>query len=197
MRGETSTVEFLLLQGAKIDATDHDGWQPLHYAAWDHQEDGSTVKFLLEHGANANAPTYPGETPLLAAAQGINGGTDANVLEFIAHGAKVNVQEPLTLETPLKIAITEHGFPAISGLLCAGADPNIPDKNGQLPIEQADAANPEEVAALLAFGARPAGQWTGPSDDPVVIAALPWLGSQPRNDKRYAIKTYCSSKAST
>src|SRR5437773_7316322 len=146
--GETSMMSFLLLHGARIDAKDRDDWQPLHYAARNHQDDGSTVRLLLERGANPNAATRAGETPLLIAVDGMSGGTDANALELIAHGADVNVREPGTLETPLMIAMTELSFKSVRVLLCAGADPNVAEKSGRLPIE--DALDSEEAAALLA-----------------------------------------------
>ena len=55
-------VKVLLDAGAKIDAQDKNGWQPIHYAA-----DGvnvSLVKFLIESGADINAPSIDGSTPL-------------------------------------------------------------------------------------------------------------------------------------
>lgn len=176
---------------AKADAVSLNGWRPLHYAAQDHQDNGSTVRFLLEHGANPNVASRKGTTPLLLAVDGDSGGRDANAIELIAHGANVNVRDSDTLETHLMVAVTGVNFRTVSALLCAGADPNVPDKSGQLPIERV--GNPEEAAALLAFGSHLVGKWDHPDpvDHPVEGLFSRQLESFPKKDKRNATRTYC------
>jgi len=92
--------------------------------------------------------------------------------------------------------MTELSFKSVRVLLCAGADPNVAEKSGRLPIE--DALDSEEAAALLAFGSRLVGKWDHPDpvDHPVEGFLSRQLESYPKNDKQYAIKMYCQSPAS-
>lgn len=60
--GHSSVVEFLLSQGADIEARTQDGWQPLHCACrWTKVESAS---LLLQNGAPINSQTNGGQTPL-------------------------------------------------------------------------------------------------------------------------------------
>ena len=60
--GHTEVVEYLLSNGAKIDAQTIDGWQPLHCACrWNKT---NVADILLQNGALINAQTHGKQTPL-------------------------------------------------------------------------------------------------------------------------------------
>ena len=64
--GHIPVVEYLLSEGAKIDARTVDGWQPLHCACrWNKAR---VVSLLLQNGAKINSQTNGGQTPLHLAA---------------------------------------------------------------------------------------------------------------------------------
>ncbi|MDB5263543.1 MAG: ankyrin repeat-containing protein [Adhaeribacter sp.] len=68
----TELVQFLLDQGADINATQTGGYTALHAAA--HNGDEGLIKLLLEHMADINAMTDSGKTPMELA---ISSGHDA------------------------------------------------------------------------------------------------------------------------
>ncbi|HEV2961498.1 MAG TPA: ankyrin repeat domain-containing protein [Candidatus Angelobacter sp.] len=153
---QTAVVEFLLLHGATINATDDTGLQALHRAAQNWQEDGSTVKLLLEYGADPDALSAYKETPLLRAVSGFNGGTAANALAILARSRDINEQDSETGDTALLIATTDSQSAVFSGLLQAGANPNLANHHGDRPIHFA-AMNElnDRVDELLNHGADP------------------------------------------
>jgi ankyrin repeat protein len=60
--GDLRTVRDLLERGANPNATDRDGWTPLHLAAgWGH---AGAIRLLLDHGADIRARNSKGDTPL-------------------------------------------------------------------------------------------------------------------------------------
>ena len=60
--GHVEVVEYLLTNGAKIDAGTVDGWQPLHCACrWNKTQ---VADILLQNGALINAQTNGKQTPL-------------------------------------------------------------------------------------------------------------------------------------
>lgn len=60
--GQKEIAEFLLAQGADINATQTGGYTPLHIAAKTGNEE--MIKFLLEHMADINAVTDDGQTAM-------------------------------------------------------------------------------------------------------------------------------------
>jgi ankyrin repeat protein len=66
--GDVHMGAVLLEAGAKLDATDFNGWTPLHRAA--HAGYVDFVRLLIEHGAKVDARTQIDElyTPLMEAA---------------------------------------------------------------------------------------------------------------------------------
>jgi ankyrin repeat protein len=64
--GRKEVAEFLLSQGAKVNARDEHGHTPLHCAAMWNKKD--IVELLIEHGADVNATDNEGRTPLHYAA---------------------------------------------------------------------------------------------------------------------------------
>lgn len=68
----------------------------------------------------------------------------------------VNARDTSTGETPLLIASKRTDLPWMGYLLQAGADPNLRDNDGNLPLLYAAiAGSPEAVRVLLLFKARP------------------------------------------
>jgi ankyrin repeat protein len=68
INGSVSTIEHLLVSGAKVNAENHKGSTPLHLYCYgerksDHTLDG--LRVLLENGANIEAADHRGTTPLL------------------------------------------------------------------------------------------------------------------------------------
>lgn len=109
--------------------------------------DTAKVRSWLARGMDVNSgQSYgfdEGRTPLIVAAEGGN----AELVEFLLkQGAKVNLRESRSQETALFRAVRFSGNRGISDhyridfprtvalLLKAGADPNVPDGNGLLPL---------------------------------------------------------------
>ncbi|MBR5876749.1 MAG: ankyrin repeat domain-containing protein [Akkermansia sp.] len=165
-RGQEERVRQYLLQGARINHRSPDtGETALHLIMgmepWHAGHDG-VVNTLLEAGADANVTDNDGRTPLLNAAW--NGRTQAIRL-LLSYGAKetLNVCDATEHITPLHaavIACRDFGAPAsteaISLLLAAGADVNIPDCDGWTPLHSCACYNllaPAQM--LLAAGENP------------------------------------------
>ena len=176
--GDTSMVEMLLLQGARVDATDDQGFTPLLAASYyGHTE---VCKLLLETGkVNVKETTPVGFTPLLVAVQKghtevcellLANGSDLeetqpdtqftalhyaaivgnqSVLELLlSHKANVNSRERRGW-TALQFASQEGHLASVVALLQAGADPLLPTIDGALPIHQAANRNHPEVVRIL------------------------------------------------
>jgi ankyrin repeat protein len=153
--GQSAVVRALLSRGAAVDEVDEEHRTPLYYAARNSQENGDTVRLLLERGANPVRPARGGVTPLMRATGGLSGGTTLNVIAMVAYADDVNQQDEDGY-TALFIATTEASVQSMRALLRAGANPNLSNKYGHLPIAFA-AKNGlvDRVQLLLAFGADP------------------------------------------
>ncbi len=105
-------VRILLQHGADPNCgRDASGETPLHHAlAADQPDRGALVALLLDHGADPNAPTRPGVVSC-------NFWRDARTRG----------------ETPLHRAAAYASAKTIKRLLAAGADPAMPDANGDTP----------------------------------------------------------------
>ncbi|TKW24618.2 hypothetical protein SEVIR_3G061122v4 [Setaria viridis] len=141
--GDVSTVKYLLDHGGELMKSDEKGCTVLHHAAF--TGSCNVTEFLLSKGIPVDIDFGHG-TPLLHAAMVGQDKTEdfpnfifsgvGNPLMGALAGADVNGKGTIT--SPLLIA-TEHGGYTnfIQLLLKAGADPNIPDDLGRLPIELA------------------------------------------------------------
>lgn len=66
--GAVSAIEFLLAQGADIEAADKTGLRPLHHAAESRGKNAAAaIEILLENGSDIEARNRRGTTPLLYA----------------------------------------------------------------------------------------------------------------------------------
>jgi len=92
-------VEYLILNGANINAIDNDHDTPLHFAVQRHHlqnypyaenNDIEMVKWLLNHGADINAINNHGRTPLHRAIEWQNIETAKYLLD---HGADPNIYD--------------------------------------------------------------------------------------------------------
>ena len=81
--GHTDTVEYLISNGARVDARTVDGWQPLHSACrWNNT---AVADLLLQNGALVNAQTHGKQTPLHLAAS--NDRARETLILLLAHPA--------------------------------------------------------------------------------------------------------------
>uniref|UniRef100_A0A0D9UXF0 Serine/threonine-protein kinase BSK1-like TPR repeats domain-containing protein n=1 Tax=Leersia perrieri TaxID=77586 RepID=A0A0D9UXF0_9ORYZ len=147
--GDVPTVEYFLDHGGDITKVDDKGCAVLHHAA------GTgcckVTEFLLSKGVPVDMDCGRG-TPLFHAA---NNGKDKTLKILLDHhadaGADVNGKG--TIVSPLMLAASQGGYTSfIKFLLKAGANPNVPDDLGWLPIEYAASRDcREEVEMLFPF----------------------------------------------
>ncbi|XP_039815806.1 putative ankyrin repeat protein RF_0381 isoform X2 [Panicum virgatum] len=132
--GDVSTVKYLLDRGGDLMKADEKGRTVLHHAACT----GSTkvTEFLLSKGIPVDID-YGHGTALYQAAANEQDKTVKILLDHHANaGADVNGKG--NLASPLVIATMRGGYTnEVRLLLKAGADPNIPDDLGTLPVELA------------------------------------------------------------
>ena len=128
MAVETHALALALLDaGADPKARDRDGRTVLHYAVR-MREAGSIVPLLISRGADPNARANDGlgSTPIIAA-----------IAAYLEDRDKT------------------RAIASITSLVKAGADPNLPDQKGELPLAKAEASGDKSLAKLLAgLGAR-------------------------------------------
>lgn len=100
-RGEI--VDYLLAQGAAVNATTRHGETPLHGAVWG--EEPAIVEQLLQNGAQVNAQAASGMTALHRAAWQR---ATVMVALLLAHGADPHMEDSHGL-SPLQLATAEEG----------------------------------------------------------------------------------------
>ncbi|VAH54284.1 ankyrin-1-like isoform X2 [Triticum dicoccoides] len=141
--GSCTVTEFLLSKGVPVDIDCGRG-TPLHQAATNEQD--KTVKILLEHHADPNATVVGIGTALMGAL--LYRSLKCMKL-LIKGGADVNRGSSLPM-TPLVFTTGWGGYTNfVKFLLKAGADPNIPDAYGNLPIELAAIRDCMEEVEML------------------------------------------------
>ncbi|KAK3135813.1 hypothetical protein QOZ80_5BG0423700 [Eleusine coracana subsp. coracana] len=141
--GSCKVTEFLLSIGIPVDI-DCGGGTPLYHAATNEQD--KTLKILLDHHANPNTIFSSVGTPLMSSL--VYRSLKCMKL-LIKAGADVNGKGSFV---PPLVFATDHGgyTDFIRLLLKAGANPNIPDDLGRLPIQLAAIREcREEVEMLL------------------------------------------------
>ena len=143
LRSHLPVVQYLLAQGALVDAKTYAGSTPLLSAA----RNGHlpVVQCLLAHGARVDAATDDGATPLYWAA--LRGHLE--VVEYLlVHGARVNAAAA-DGTTPLYWAAINGYQPVVECLLAHGARAGATANYGTTPLHRAYMGSYQEVAQLL------------------------------------------------
>jgi ankyrin repeat protein len=175
-QGSVTMTKHLIAAGAKIGATNHDGYQAIHDATTP-----EILKLLLDAGADPEAAiASTGATPLvIAAGTGhvdvvrallakhvhtdsgqqpalhtaiVQGEGALMVPILLAAGANPKLIDQTNGESPLHLAVKYRSLAAITALLDAGVSPDLPDKIGMTPIMLADRTAVADL--LLARGAK-------------------------------------------
>jgi len=121
--GRLEVVEYLISQGADVNAVSGSGSTPLHGAGYyGHPE---IAKALLDAGARGDIANAGGYTPLLSASAGNHGDI---VRLLVERGADVNAGAGG--RTPLYNAVWNADFELAGYLLEKGAEGNIPTEMG-------------------------------------------------------------------
>ena len=128
----------------------HDGWTPLHLAAFfGHRE---TVEALLDAGADVLAVSRNGEgnLPINAAAAGPRIANRAAIVRLlISRGSPVDGRGSPSGHTPLQEAAFNGDAALVRLLLENGADRRLRTGDGQTALEIANLKGRDEVARLL------------------------------------------------
>ncbi|HWH70940.1 MAG TPA: ankyrin repeat domain-containing protein, partial [Candidatus Sulfotelmatobacter sp.] len=146
-KGQIVVAQFLLANGAAVNAKDIGRWTPLHLAARSGHK--AMVELLLSHQAEVQAANSTGATPVhLAAQKGFQ-----SVLEvLLAHQASVNARTA-DGETPLHFAAANGHLQIATLLLSCRADVNAratgAKKEGWTPLHEAALAGRKDIVSLL------------------------------------------------
>lgn len=140
-------VEFLLKNGAVVDAGDEFGWKPLHRVMVNRSGE-DVAQMLLTHGADINARCSYRKSPLHHA---IEKGNDPMVSFLLAAGADFEARD-IAERTPLHTAIESRLETMVHILLEAGADADAKDRGGHDALAAATHASRKspEIISLLA-----------------------------------------------
>ncbi|KAK9870233.1 hypothetical protein WA026_006318 [Henosepilachna vigintioctopunctata] len=132
-----------------INITDESNWSTLHYSAYLGMEE--TCLELLTNGADLNLKNAWGETPLHLACRMSNFSCIEIILQF---KPDMNIQNVM-LYTPLSLFVSRppQNEYILDTLLDAGANPDIPDEDGNSPLhilaKQVETEKTNKFARLL------------------------------------------------
>ena len=142
-QNDFNSLQEAVEQGALINANDHFGHSPLHYAAY--KGNSRFVDFLLRNGGNPNARSKHLSTPLHSAAWGRN----LKVAEILLEdGADVNAETDEG-ETPAMTAALRGEKDLLEILFSLSADPHAKDVHGSNLYDLASAGGHLEILEIL------------------------------------------------
>uniref|UniRef100_A0A668ACQ5 Ankyrin repeat domain 29 n=1 Tax=Myripristis murdjan TaxID=586833 RepID=A0A668ACQ5_9TELE len=137
--GHVTVIRQLLSSGAKVNQPREDGTAPLWMAAqMGHSE---VVKVLLLRGADRDADRHDGSTALFKAAFK---GHNSVIEELLKFSPSLGLLK--NGSTALHAAVIGGNYKTVLLLLGANADPNLPNKNNELP---ADLTKSDRILRLL------------------------------------------------
>ena len=137
-------IRLLLDKGANVNATDKEGWTPLHTLCRC-SDDADLERTLIGHWAGVDTKDPDDYTPLTHAAFRVCPATSQVLLE---HGASINSQEHIGI-TPLYYAATTGSSSCVEALIRAGADVNLSNNEGTSPLVRACEKGHARCAEIL------------------------------------------------
>ena len=153
------------------------------------------IRTLLEIGADPNAPADDGFPPLIAALTctrdepGANRRTDVDEILrlLLSFGTDPN-QRGINDYTPLHMAVAERNALGVQILLDGGADPELRTRidECETPLEMAQAAGLDEVAAILSRKGQPLRQRL--RSGLTLLVDIPGPGEMVRRQSNYLIR---------
>ena len=161
-KGNESTVADIMDSGVDISKPTAKGLNPLHYAA--KADSGKSISaasrkkrgFLQARSVDSpqnrqlknalNAFDEDGITPLMLSCQC---GYVESALSLLLAGADPNLQQPVSRDSALHLAAREGKPVLVKLLLLKGAQVNVKNKAGQLPLDVAKAAGATECCDVL------------------------------------------------
>lgn len=121
-----------LESGASINDTLPNGQTALHLVClYPYELVSRLLNQLLEKGINVKAKDTNGYTPLHVVSEF---GSVLVLEKLLTKNPDLNAQTNPYKETPLFVACSHNNIEIVRTLLAAGADPNIPDKDGETPL---------------------------------------------------------------
>jgi ankyrin repeat protein len=137
--------ELLNSQPDLINSYSHDGWTPLHLAAFfGHHE---AIELLIQKGANLNALSK--NNLAVSPFHSALASRKTSIAEFLLdHGASVNEKSGAGF-TPLHYAAVNGDRDLVKRLLDTGADPNARNNDGRNALELALESEHQEIAKIL------------------------------------------------
>lgn len=141
-------VRLLIEMGANVQAEDHEGSQPIHYAAGaatkaPTKKIVSIINQLIEQGADVEAINYEQNRPVHVAA---SRKCFACMEELLRHGIDVNARNSYK-QTAMHLAAAEDNARGYEQLLNAGANPNVKDEEGRKVEDYAKKPNIKNTIA--------------------------------------------------
>ena len=133
-------------QPSIFDQLNHDGWAPLHLAAYNGHE--VIVKFLLENGANPQLRDSEKSTPLHRAAKN---GSQSIVIMLYEYNADMDAKGPYE-RTPLHISAYNGKVDVTAQLLNKKIDINAKttaEDGAKTPLHEAILMHHKEIVSLL------------------------------------------------
>ena len=142
--GSADATRRLIAAGASVVARDQIGGTPLTWGCG--LGSAETVKLLLDAGADASVVDVNGLTPLIWAA-GI--GKPETVELILAKKPELNVKDGVTGDTALMRAVRSGKPESVKMLIVAGADVNLPNKQGYSPVQLAALSGTADKVQML------------------------------------------------